>query len=245
MLFPTPTRWLNCSNSNPFEICHTAAPYPIAIAFAIAMTTPALSLDQIAERLQGYDPQALSASQVNAFLAQLVQPVREYETVPLMQAHGRILAQDVVSPISVPPHDNSAMDGYALHGAELQAGQVTHFKVVGTAFAGAAWQGTVQAGECVRIMTGAIMPAGLDTVAPQELVKAGRGHRSHPSKDFLQAGDNRRLLGEDLMAGQARLVVPERDWPLLPAACWPAWGCPPSPFGAGPRWRTFQPATKY
>jgi hypothetical protein len=53
------------------------------------MTTPALSLDQIAERLQGYDPQALSASQVNAFLAQLVQPVREQETVPLMQAHSR------------------------------------------------------------------------------------------------------------------------------------------------------------
>ena len=74
MLFPTPTPWPNCSNSNPFETCRTAAPCSIAIA--IAMTTPALSLDQIAERLQGYDPQALSASQVNAFLAQLVQPVR-------------------------------------------------------------------------------------------------------------------------------------------------------------------------
>ena len=69
------------------------------------MTTP-LSLNDIAERLQGYDPQALSARHVNNFLAQLVQPVREQETLPLMQAHGRILAQDVVSPISVPPHDN-------------------------------------------------------------------------------------------------------------------------------------------
>ena len=67
-----------------------------------------LSLNEIAERLQGYDPQALSASHVNDFLAQMVQPVREQETVALMQAHGRILAQDVVSPISVPPHDNSA-----------------------------------------------------------------------------------------------------------------------------------------
>ena len=99
------------------------------------MTTPALSLDQIAERLQGYDPQALPASQVNAFLAQLVQPVREQETVPLMQAHGRILAQDVVSPISVPPHDNSAMDGYALRGTELLSDRPTPFTVVGTAFA--------------------------------------------------------------------------------------------------------------
>ena len=132
---------------------------------------PQLSLNEIAERLQGYDPQALSASHVNAFLAQLVQPVRELETVALMQAHGRILAVDVISPISVPPHDNSAMDGYALRGVDLPAAQATALKVVGTAFAGAAWQGTVQSGECVRIMTGAIMPHGLDTVAPQELVQ--------------------------------------------------------------------------
>jgi molybdopterin molybdotransferase len=179
------------------------------------MTTPALSLDQIAERLQGYDPQALSASQVNAFLAQLVQPVREQETVPLMQAHGRILAHDVVSPISVPPHDNSAMDGYALRGAELQPGQASRLKVVGTAFAGAAWQGTVGAGECVRIMTGAIMPVGLDTVAPQELVQTEGDTVQIPS-GLLQSGDNRRLLGEDLMAGQPALRAGTR---LSPAAC--------------------------
>jgi len=208
-----PTRWPNCKNSNHFEQRGAAAPCPQAIA--IAMTTPALSIDQIAERLQGYDPQALSASQVNAFLAQLVQPVREQDTVPLMQAHGRILAQDVISPISVPPHDNSAMDGYALRGAELQAEQVTHFKVVGTAFAGAAWQGSVQTGECVRIMTGAIMPTGLDTVAPQELVKTEGDMVQIPS-GLLQAGDNRRLLGEDLMAGQAALSAGAR---LTPAAC--------------------------
>jgi molybdopterin molybdotransferase len=121
----------------------------------------------------------------------------------------------VVSPISVPPHDNSAMDGYALRGAELQAGQVTDFKVVGTAFAGAAWQGLVQAGECVRIMTGAIMPAGLDTVAPQELVKTEGDTVQIPS-GLLQAGDNRRLLGEDLMAGQPALRAGTR---LTPAAC--------------------------
>jgi len=179
------------------------------------MTTPALSLDQIAERLQGYDPQALSANQVNAFLAQLVQPVREQETMPLMQAHGRILAQDVVSPINVPPHDNSAMDGYALRGAELTAGQASSFKVVGTAFAGAAWLGTVGAGECLRIMTGAIMPAGLDTVAPQELVKT-EGDTVLVPPNLLQPGDNRRLLGEDLMAGQPALHAGTR---LNPAAC--------------------------
>ena len=176
---------------------------------------PQLSLNEIAERLQGYDPQALSASHVNAFLAQLVQPVRELEAVALMQAHGRILAVDVISPISVPPHDNSAMDGYALRGVDLQAAQATALKVVGTAFAGAAWQGTVQSGECVRIMTGAIMPHGLDTVAPQELVQIKDDTVLIPA-GLLQAGDNRRLAGEDLMAGRPALSAGTR---LSPAAC--------------------------
>jgi len=177
--------------------------------------SPTLSLNEIAERLQGYDPQALSARHVNDFLARLVQPVREQETVPLMQAHGRILAQDVVSPISVPPHDNSAMDGYALRGTELLSDRPTPLTVVGTAFAGAAWQGQVNAGECVRIMTGAIMPTGLDTVAPQELVKTEGGTVLVPP-GLLQPGDNRRLLGEDLMAGQPALHAGSR---LSPAAC--------------------------
>jgi molybdopterin molybdotransferase len=178
------------------------------------MTQPS-SLAEIAQRLQGYDPQALPAGHVNAFLAQLVQPVAQQETLPLMQALGRILAQDVVSPISVPPHDNSAMDGYAFHGSELHSDQPTPLKVVGTAFAGVAWQGQVQAGECVRIMTGAIMPAGLNTVAPQELVKT-EGDAVLVPAGLLQAGDNRRLLGEDLMAGQVALSAGSR---LSPAAC--------------------------
>ena len=187
---------------------------PLSPALSPALSTT-LSLSEIAERLQGYDPQALSARHVNDFLAQLVQPVQEQETVPLMQAHGRILAQDVVSPISVPPHDNSAMDGYALRGAELRSDRPTPLKVVGTAFAGAAWQGNVNSGECVRIMTGAIMPPGLDTVAPQELVKV-EGDTVHIPPGLLQPGDNRRLLGEDLMAGQAALHAGTR---LTPAAC--------------------------
>ena len=178
------------------------------------MTQPP-SLDEIAQGLQGYDPQALPAGHVNAFLAELVQAVTQQETLPLMQALGRILARDVVSPISVPPHDNSAMDGYAFRGSELQSDQPTPLKVVGTALAGAAWQGRVHAGECVRIMTGAIMPAGLDTVVPQELVKTEGDAVLVPS-GLLQAGDNRRLLGEDLMAGQVALAAGSR---LSPAAC--------------------------
>jgi molybdopterin molybdotransferase len=126
------------------------------------------TLEQIGEELQGYDPQALRASDVNAFLAKLVEPVTQTETVSIFAALDRVLAQDVVSPISVPPHDNSAMDGFAFDGAQLRADTPLALKVVGTAFAGKAWQGTVGRGECVKIMTGAIMPAGLDTVVPQE-----------------------------------------------------------------------------
>ena len=172
-------------------------------------------LQAIAERLQGYDPQALSARHVNAFLAELVQPVREIESVSPMQALDRILAEDVVSPISVPPHDNSAMDGFALRGSELLADQATRFRVVGTALAGKAWDGECAPGECVRIMTGAVMPAGLDTVAPQELVQI-EGEQITVPTGLLQPGDNRRLLGEDLMAGRPALAAGTR---LSPAAC--------------------------
>lgn len=170
----------------------------------------------IIAQLQGYDPQALSAEAVNAFLAELVTPVTETETLPLMQAAQRVLAADIISPISVPPHDNSAMDGYALDGAQLQADSALVLRPVGgTAFAGKAWTGHVQAGECVKIMTGAIMPAGLDTVVPQELTQLQDDGRILIPAKVLQRGDNRRLLGEDLMQGQAALRQGQR---LTPAA---------------------------
>ena len=128
---------------------------------------PAATLAEIGEQLAGYDPQALSADGVLAFLAHMVTPLGGAQAVPLFQALDRILAEDVISPLSVPPHDNSAMDGYAFHGASLPAAQ--SLQVVGTALAGKAWQGQVRTGQCVQIMTGAIRPAGLDTVVAQEL----------------------------------------------------------------------------
>ena len=172
------------------------------------------TLDQIAAELQGYDPQALSAAQVNEFLARMVHPVQAVEAVPLFQALGRVLAQDIVSPLNVPPHDNSAMDGFAFAGAVLRssqnhpANQSVSLKVVGTAYAGKAWQGSVSAGECVKIMTGAVMPQGLDTVVPQELVSilrsSGGDMVTLPPKG-LQTGDNRRLTGEDIAQGSVAL----------------------------------------
>jgi len=174
------------------------------------------SLQEIAAQLQGYDPQALSAPSVNDFLARWVQPVGETEQVGVFDALDRVLAQDIVSPISVPPHDNSAMDGYAFDGSQLKASELLTLEVVGTALAGKAWQGSVAPDQCVKIMTGAIMPGGLDTVVPQEFVQdCGEDRISIPPK-LLQPGDNRRLKGEDLREGEPALAKGVR---LTPAAC--------------------------
>ena len=173
------------------------------------------TIAQIAAELQGYDPQALSAADVNVFLERLVEPVTATEDVPLFSALGRVLAQDVVSPISVPPHDNSAMDGYAFAGVQLVAGQPLTLRVVGTALAGKAWVGTVAAGECVKIMTGAIMPTGLDTVVPQEFTTAAADGHITIAADVLQTGDNRRFKGEDLLQGSVALA---KGTLLAPAA---------------------------
>jgi molybdopterin molybdotransferase len=183
---------------------------------------------QIAAELQGYDPQALSASAVNEFLALMVEPIVETEQLGLFAALGRVLAANVISAVNVPPHDNSAMDGFAFAGAELaahlqnnqpQAGSAAtapplQLKVVGTAFAGQAWQGKVKPGECLKIMTGAVLPAGLNTVVPQEFVQLQADRISFPAH-LLQAGDNRRALGEDIRAGQSALQKGEL---LTPAA---------------------------
>ncbi|MEO8121609.1 MAG: gephyrin-like molybdotransferase Glp, partial [Rhodoferax sp.] len=185
------------------------------------------SLDSIAQALQGYDPKALSADTVREFLSHLVVPVTRHETVSIFQALGRVLSQDVISPISVPPHDNSAMDGYAFDGAQLSAQAPLNLKVVGTALAGQAWSGVVAPGECLKIMTGAVLPQGLDTVVPQEFVtRPTEAARLAPGASgdnevivipagLLQVGDNRRCLGEDLMQGRPALQKGEH---LTPAA---------------------------
>ena len=169
------------------------------------MTHPP-SLADIAAQLEAYDPQALPANEVLNFLDHLVTPVQDSESVDIFAALGRVTAQDVISPINVPPHDNSAMDGFAFDGAPLSALQALSLKVVGTALAGKAWEGSVNAGECVKIMTGAIMPKGLNTVVPQELCSMTASDVVEIPAGLLKAGDNRRLCGEDIMQGQAALL---------------------------------------
>ncbi len=130
------------------------------------------------------------------------------EDVPLLSALGRVLAQDILSPIDVPSHDNSAMDGYAFDGNALAAGQPLALQAAGTVFAGPPFAGSVGPGQCLRIMTGAVMPAGLDTVVPLELCRV-EGDLAlgtvHVAPGQLQPGENRRLRGEDLACGKPAL----------------------------------------
>jgi len=166
------------------------------------------TLAQIAAELQGYDPQALSADGVLTFLSKLVIPVQDVMELPLFEALGRVLAEDVVSPFDVPPHDNSAMDGYAFDAGQLMPNTALALQVVGTALAGKAWVGSVHVGQCVKIMTGAIMPGATDTVVAQEFVSSQGDAISIPA-NLLKPGDNRRLRGEDLMQGKPALLKGE------------------------------------
>ena len=177
------------------------------------MTAPAAShptLQQIAAEVAGYDPQALPVAQASEFIARLVPKVQAIEMLPIRSALGRVLARDIVATFNVPAADNSAMDGYALRSADLQTGADTVLRVTGSAFAGEPFTGRTRPGECVRIMTGAVMPAGLDTVVPQEFVRV-QGHVDGDLVtlpcDTVRAGDNRRRAGEDLALGDAVLVA--------------------------------------
>ena len=162
------------------------------------------TLAEIASCVSGYYPNALPVAQAQEFIARLVPRVQAVEMLAIRSALGRVLARDIVSPIDVPAHDNSAMDGYALRGSDLSTSGDTVLQVAGTGFAGAHFDGSVGAGQCLRIMTGAVMPAGLDTVVPQEFTKAD-GTRVTVPAGVVRTGDNRRLAGEDLARGEAAL----------------------------------------
>jgi molybdopterin molybdotransferase len=133
-----------------------------------------------------------------------LQPIRETQSVQLALALGRVLATDVISPIDVPAHDNSAMDGYAFAAADLQADGPTLLQAVGTVMAGAPHAGRIAPGQALRIMTGAVMPEGLDTVVPHELCRVD-GDQVRIEPGVIRAGENRRRQGEDLALGRPAL----------------------------------------
>jgi molybdopterin molybdotransferase len=110
-----------------------------------------------------------------------------------------VLAEDVISTLNVPGHDNSAMDGYALRFADLAAEGETTLSLAGTTFAGRAFEGPRNAGQCVRIMTGGVIPEGADTVVIQEVVRAEDERIVVPAGQ--RQGQHVRRAGEDLRAG--------------------------------------------
>jgi molybdopterin molybdotransferase len=132
----------------------------------------------------------------------------DIESVTLDQAINRILAEDLLSPIDVPAADNSAMDGFAFHGDCLGDGEaIVTLKIIGTAYAGKPYEGTVGPGECLKIMTGALMPNGCDTVIPQEFTESASESTVGFKQNQVKRGENRRLRGEDLQSGKAAIAA--------------------------------------
>jgi molybdopterin molybdotransferase len=141
-----------------------------------------------------------------------VRAIGAAEQLHIRAALNRVLAAPVVSTIDVPPFDNSAMDGYALRSSDCDTGGSTRLRVVGTCYAGAPFEGRIQAGECVRIMTGAPMPAGADVVIMQEQV-ARDGETVELSGTTPQAGEHVRRAGDDTRRGDPVLQAGVRLGP--------------------------------
>jgi len=133
-------------------------------------------------------------------ILQQIEPLADFTQLNLRQCLNRILFEDILSPFDVPGHDNSAMDGYALASADLPDQATKTFSVIGTAFAGKPFEGKIESGQCVRIMTGAIVPESADVIVIQEdvnviddlTIEVGAGHRMH---------QNIRFSGEDIKQG--------------------------------------------
>jgi len=152
----------------------------------------------------------LSIENVERLIVERVTPVAEVEMVALKEAHGRVLARDVMAPIDLPPFDNSAVDGFAVRHADLTPGE-TKLAVVDRLMAGRAADRMVAPGEAIRIFTGAPMPAGADTVFMQEDVRTEGDAVIVPGG--LKRGANRRLAGEDVARGAVALAAGRRLQP--------------------------------
>jgi molybdopterin molybdotransferase len=155
--------------------------------------------------LDDYDPNSLSVERARQLMLDTLSPVSGHERVFVRQALDRVLAEDVISPVDVPAHDNSAMDGWAVRHADLSATGETRLKNIGTAFAGRALEKKVGAGETARIMTGALLPPEVDAVVIQEVVRIEGDTVIIPPGQRRE--QNVRRAGEDLRTGSA--AIPE------------------------------------
>ncbi len=162
------------------------------------------SIAETVSCLDGYDPDALRVDKAREAILACLAPITETERIETRAALGRVLAEEIVPRINVPAHDNSAMDGYAVRFSDLD-GEEGILREVGTALAGKPYAGKVGLRQCVRIMTGAVMPEGMDTVVIQEVVQSS-GDRKVLIPKGQKHGQNVRYAGEDLKIGVAVLA---------------------------------------
>jgi molybdopterin molybdotransferase len=148
-----------------------------------------------------YDPDSLPVERARALIREFLAPVTAVERVHIRSALDRVLAADVESPLDVPGHDNSAMDGWAVRFADLEGEGETILRRIGESFAGKPFDGALGAGETVRIFTGAVMPRGADTVVMQERAREIPTGVAIATGAVTKAGQNRRFAGEDLKRG--------------------------------------------
>lgn len=145
-----------------------------------------------------------------------VEPLSQTQQLDVRSGFGRVLAQDVVSPINVPAYDNSAMDGYAVRGCELDrdlnSDGENRLEIVGSVLAGHPFDGEVEPGQCVKIMTGAKLPDGLDTVVIKEVCHCDQDgdERYVRFPTGAKPGQNRRFAGEDLALGAVAIPAGTR-----------------------------------
>jgi len=159
-----------------------------------------------------YDPNSMPVETARSHIRSFLEPVTAVERLNIRAALGRVLAHEVISPVNVPQHDNSAMDGYAVRFDDLKQDGEATLKVIGTAFAGKPFAGNVGPGQAVRIMTGAVIPQGSDTVIQQERAKTSGAKVA--VAPVTKKGTNTRNAGEDLRQGEPAL---KRGQPLRPA----------------------------
>jgi molybdopterin molybdotransferase len=164
------------------------------------------TLAQLAKKIEHYNAKTISVLQAQKLIQDFIVPMQASELVNIFSALGRVLAEDIFSPIDVPAHDNSAMDGYAFDGKSIMHDTPLTLKIVGKVLAGHPFRGEVKSGECVHIMTGAVMPPNCDTVIPQEFTSFDDGLEIQIAANKIAAGDNRRAKGEDLAKGQIALA---------------------------------------
>src|SRR5262245_5172056 len=154
---------------------------------------------QLSDDCFAFSGPLLPIAEAERMIRERVSPVAEVETVPLAGARGRVIARDIAAPLSLPPFDNSAVDGYAVRHADLDPNNETRLAVVERVTAGRAAARALAGGEAIRIFTGAPMPGGADTVFMQEDCRVDGRTVIVPAG--LALGANRRLVGEDLRAG--------------------------------------------